>query len=445
MKDNIQLSDHFSYKRLLRFTFPSIIMMVFTSIYGVVDGFFISNYVNSIGFAAVNLILPFIMILSTIGFMIGTGGSALVAKYLGEGKKEEANKIFSLLIYVLIGTGIVLTILGQLFLKQILVLLGATEAMMDYCIDYGRVGLISLVPFMLQVAFQELLIASEKPKLGLKITLLAGCTNMVLDFLFVGVFSWGVIGAAAATAVSECIGGIIPLIYFLSPNKSLLRLTTPSKNPRYLGNALLNGASEFMTTVSMSLVNMIYNYKLILLAGEDGVAAYGVIMYVAFVFISMFIGYSIGAAPIISFNYGSGNTSELKNMLKKSLVIIGIFSIIMLAASELLAGPLSHLFVGYDTKLCALTKRAFALFSLSYLLAGFNIFASALFTALNNGLISAFISFSRVLLFQVLFVMILPVFLGTDGIWISMPLAEVFSIIVSAFCIIKARNRYQYY
>ena len=445
MKDTIKLSDHFTNGRLLRFTFPSIVMMVFTSIYGVVDGFFISNYVNSTGFAAVNLILPFIMILSTVGFMLGTGGSALVGKFLGEGKNDQAKRIFSLLVYTIIITGIIFTVVAEIFLRKVAIMLGATDAMLEYCVEYGRIGLLSLTPFMLQTSFQALMVTAEKPKLGLFVTVLAGCANMILDFVFVGGLGWGVGGAAFATAISECIGGLVPLVYFIMPNKSLLRLTAPEKDIRFLASASANGASELMTNFSMSFVNMIYNIQLLRFIGEDGVAAYGVIMYVGFVFVAVFIGYSMGSAPLVSFNYGAANTSELKNIFKKSIRIIAVFAVAMLVAAELSSGLVSGIFVGYDEDLMVLTKHAFMLYSLSYLLAGFNIYASAFFTALNNGLISALISFSRVLLFQVTSVLLLPLVLDTDGIWLSMFAAEIPSLIIAVICLRKYRNRYEYY
>ena len=435
----IQLSDHFTYKKLLRFTFPSIIMMIFISIYGVIDGIFVSNFVGKTSFAALNLIMPFLMILGTIGFMIGTGGSALVAKTLGEGKEKKANSIFSMLIYVVIFSGIVLTVLGIAFLRPISMMLGAKGVMIGECVTYGRIILLALVPFMIQNAFQSFLVTAEKPNLGLIITVAAGVTNIILDALFIVVFKWGLAGAAWATAISQCVGGFIALIYFAGPNKSCLRLD---------GKALLktctNGSSELMSNLSMSLVTMVYNIQLMRFAGEDGIAAFGVIMYVNFIFISVFIGYSIGTAPIIGYHYGADNTDELKSMRKKSLVLISIFSVVLTIIAISLASTLSRIFVGYDEALLEMTTRAFMIYSLSFLLCGFNIYGSAFFTALNNGLISALISFLRTLVFQIGAIMILPLIYGLDGIWYSVNVAEVMALIMTGFFFIKMKKRYHY-
>lgn len=444
MKKIIQLSDHFTYNKLLRFTFPSIVMMIFTSIYGVVDGFFVSNFAGKTAFASVNLIFPFIMILGGMGFMIGTGGTALVSLVLGTGDKEKANRYFSMMIYLTILLGILLTVIGILFTRPMTVFLGATPEMTEDCIVYGRIVFLFLATFMLQNVFQSFLIAAERPKLGLAATIGAGVTNMVLDALFVGVFRWGVAGAALATGISQCVGGLFPLIYFLRPNTSLLRLTRAKLELKPILQACANGSSELMSNISGSIVSMIYNFQLLRYVGENGVSAYGVLMYVQFIFIAIYIGYSIGAAPIISYHYGAGNDKELKNMLKKSVLLITGASLVLTAASFLLATPLSRIFVGYDADLLALTSHALRLFSLSFLLAGFNIFASSFFTALNNGAVSAAISFLRTLLFQTAAVLVLPLFLGVDGIWLAITVAEVFAFTLSASFLFAKRGKYHY-
>ncbi len=440
----IQLSDKFNYRRLLRFVFPSIVMMIFTSVYGVVDGLFISNYVGSTGFAGVNLIMPYVMMLSSLGFMIGTGGSALVGMVLGQGDKEKANRIFSLLVYFAIAVGVVLSVVGQACLVPIAKSFGAEGELLEYCITYGRIAFLTTPAYMLQYLFQSLTVTAEKPRLGLAVTVIAGCTNIVLDFLFVGVFGWGVDGAAWATAFSELLGGGIPLIYFIMPNNSLLRVGKPEKNLRYLIKTCTNGSSEFMTNVSISLVNMVYNYQLMRMISEDGVAAYGVIMYVNFIFIASYVGYSMGSAPIVSFKLGAEDYDELKGLFKKSLTIISVLAVVMLAAGQILAAPLSKIFVGYDESLYEMTKHAFRLYATNYVIAGFNIFSSAFFTALNNGLISALISFLRVLLFQISAVLILPEIIGLNGVWIAMTVAEACSLIVSVICLYRHRNVYHY-
>lgn len=441
---NIQLSDHFTYTKLFRFCLPSVVMMVFTSIYGVVDGLFISNFVGKVPFAAVNLVMPFIMMIGGIGFMIGTGGSALAAKTLGEGRPELANRYFTMMIKLAVVCGLTLAVIGTILIRPIAIWLGATDAMLGYAVTYGRIALIFNTTFILQNVFQSFFVVAQKPKLGLTAIVLAGVTNMVLDALFIAVFHWGVAGAALATALSECVGGLFGLFYFLRPNTSLLQLVKTKTELPVLLKACGNGSSELMTNISSSLVSMLYNYQLLRFSGEDGVATYGVLMYVQFIFIAMFIGYTIGTSPIVSYNYGSGNHAELKNMLKKGLKIMGIAGFVMMLAAQILAGPLARIFVGYDKALFEMTKHAFRIFSFAFILAGFNVFASAFFTALNNGAISALISFMRTLVFQMLSVILLPLLLGIDGIWLAITVAEVCACIVSFGLLIKYRKHYHY-
>lgn len=440
----IQLSDHFTYQRLFRFTFPSIVMMIFTSVYGVVDGFFVSNFVGKTPFAAVNFIYPFIMVLGAAGFMFGTGGSALIAKTLGEGERDKANRLFSLIVYVSLASGIGIALLGCLTIRPIAVLLGAEGILLEDCVLYGRIILLALPAFMLQFAFQSFFITAEKPQLGLAVTVASGVTNMVLDALLVAVFPLGLVGAALATAMSQVVGGIIPLFYFFRKNTSLLRLTHTTWDSRAMLNTCTNGFSELMSNISMSLVGMLYNAQLMHYAGENGVAAYGVLMYVNFVFLAAFIGYAVGTAPVVGFHYGAGNHSELKSLLKKSLVIIGGFSLGMLLLAQGLAGPLSGIFVGYDEQLFVLTLRGFRLYSFSFLFAGIAIYGSSFFTALNNGLISALISILRTMVFQIVAVIVFPLIWEIDGIWISIVAAELLAAVVTICCIGGMRKKYQY-
>ncbi len=440
----IQLSEHFTYKKLLLFTLPSIVMMIFTSIYSVVDGFFVSNYVGKTPFTAVNFITPFLMIIGAIGFMFGTGGSALISKTMGEGDKNKANQLFSLFIYVTIICGIIISALGMVFIHPIAAALGAEGEMLKNCVTYGRIILIAMPFFMLQFEFQSYFATSGKPQLGLFVTLAAGLTNIILDALFTAVLHWGLVGAAAATAFTQAIGGIIPLIYFCRPNSSLLQLTKTKFDKKSLIKACTNGSSELMTNISMSIVNMLYNVQLMKYAGEDGVAAYGVLMYVNLVFLALFIGYSIGTAPITGYNYGAQNHAELKNILKKSSVIIGIFAVCMLILAKVLARPLAEIFVGYDKSLFNLTLRGFKIFSFAFLFSGVSIYGSSFFTALNNGLISALISFLRTLVLQISAVLILPLILGIDGIWISIVVAEFMSMLITVTFIFKMKNKYHY-
>lgn len=441
----IKLSDHFTYGNLFRFTLPSIVMMVFTSIYGVVDGFFVSNYAGKTAFAAINLIMPFVMILGGMGFMIGTGGTALVSKSLGEGKKDEANRYFSMLVYLTIGLGVVLSVIGVVFMRPVSRLLGATDEMIGDCVLYGRIVTGFTVTFMLQNVFQSLMIAAEKPKLGLATTLASGFTNMVLDWLFVGVFGWGVAGAAVATGISQIVGGVIPLVYFILPNDSELKLIACGMDVRAMLKACGNGSSELMSNISSSVVSMIYNFQLMEYIGEDGISAYGVIMYVQFVFIAIFVGYSIGCAPIIGYHYGAENRDELKNMLKKSVVLMLGGGVVLTGLAIGSAGILSKIFVGYDAGLYALTVHAFRIFAFAFLLAGFNIFVSSFFTALNNGAVSAAVSFLRTLVFQTASVILLPLIIDVDGIWLAMVVAEICAFIISLTFLITKRKKYGYF
>lgn len=440
----IQLSDHFTYQKLLRFTFPSIVMMIFTSIYGVVDGFFVSNFVGKTPFAAVNFIYPFLMMLGAVGFMFGTGGSALIAKTMGEGDRDRANRLFSLFVYLSVLCGAVIMALGMAALHPIAYLLGARDTMLEQCVRYGRVVLAALPAFVLQMEFQSFFITAEKPKLGLWVTVASGLANMIFDALFVAVFRWGLVGAAAATALSQVVGGVVPLCYFFRPNTSLLRLTKTKFDGGALWKACTNGSSELMSNISMSLVSMLYNAQLMKYAGEDGVAAYGVLMYVNMIFLAAFIGYSIGTAPVIGYHYGAGNHKELGSLLRKSLLLIGIFSLSMLGLAEGLAGPLSRIFVGYDQGLFELTRRGFGIYSFSFLFAGLAIYGSSFFTALNNGLVSAVIAFLRTLVFQVVAVMLLPLIWGIDGIWISIVIAELMAAAVTALFLLGRRSKYHY-
>ena len=443
---NIKLSDHFSYGRLLRFTMPSIAMMIFTSIYGVVDGFFVSNFAGKTPFAAVNLIMPVLTVVATVGFMFGTGGTAIVAKVLGEGDRQRANRYFSLFTYTAFSLGVLFSLLGILWIRPIARLLGAEGELLENCVVYARINLIATPFFVLQLLFQSFFITAEKPQLGLAVTISSGVTNMVLDAVLVTLLPqpFKLIGAAAATAMSQVVGGVVPLFYFFRENSSTLRLG----KTRYEGKAILractNGSSEFMSNISMSLVGMLYNLQLIAYAGENGVAAYGVMMYVSMIFSGAFIGYSIGTSPVIGYHYGAQNHPELKSLLPKRLSLIGIFGICMVTAAELLAVPLARIFVGYDPELMALTVSGFRIFALSFLFMGFAVFFSGFFTALSDGLTSALISFLRTLVFQVAAVLALPLIWGIDGIWASIAAADCMAVVLGMGFLILKRKKYQY-
>lgn len=441
---NIKLSDHFTYAKVVRFCLPPIVMMVFTSIYGVVDGLFISNFVGKVPFAAINLVMPFVMVLGGIGFMIGTGGSALVAKTMGEGDNERANRYFTMMVMLTTIFGVVLSVLGIVLMRPISLWLGATPAMLEDCVIYGRVVLLFNTAFMMQSVFQTFLTTAEKPKLGLGITVTAGVINMVLDALFIAVFQWGVAGAALATGLSQLVGGLIPLVYFARPNTSVLRLVRTRLEVGPIIKACTNGVSELMSNIAGSIVSILYNFQLLRLAGEDGVAAYGVLMYIQFIFIAIFIGYTIGTAPVVGYHYGAQNDRELKSLLRKSTLLTAVTGVAMMLLAQVLAAPLSGIFVGYDAALFEMTQHAFKLFSFSFILAGFNIFVSSFFTALNNGMVSGVISLLRTLVFQMLSVLILPLLFGLDGIWWAITVAECFAFVISVAFLIAKRKQYRY-
>ena len=442
----IQLSDHFTYGRLIRFTIPSITMMIFTSVYGVVDGFFVSNFAGKTPFAAVNLIMPFLMIIATVGFMFGTGGSALVAKSFGEGEPERANRSFSLFVYVSFALGVLLAVLGIVFIRPISVLLGAEGELLENCVTYARIILAALPFYVLQLLFQSFFVTAEKPQLGLAVTVSAGLTNMVLDAVLVILLPQPhkLAGAAAATALSQVVGGTMPLFYFARKNSSILRLGRTAFDGRAILKACTNGSSEFMSNVSMNIVGMLYNTQLLKFAGENGVAAYGVMMYVSMIFSAAFIGYSIGTAPVVGYHDGAKNYAELRSLLRKSLVMIGVFGVCMVASAELLSSRLARIFVGYDAALMELTVSGFQIFALSFVFMGFAIYGSSFFTALNDGLTSAVISFLRTLVFQVAAVLLLPAIWDIDGIWMSIVVAEFMAVVLTAAFLATKRRKYHY-
>lgn len=440
----IQLSDHFTYRRLLRFVISPVLMMICTSLYSIVDGFFVSNYVGKTPFAAVNLIMPVCMGLGTIGTMVGTGGSAIVSQVLGEGNREKADKYFSMLVYFSIIISILLSAIGFIFARPIAVLLGATGELLENCVVYSRILFIALTAFVLQNVFQSFFVTAEKPSLSLKISIIAGVTNVVLDFLFIRVFHWGIAGAAIATGLGQVVGGIVPIIYFARENDSLLKLVRAGFDGKILLKTFSNGSSEMVTNLSTSLVNILYNFQLMKMAGENGVAAYGIIMYVNFIFMAIFFGYSIGSAPIIGYHYGAANHDELKNLFRKSVILMGGAGVVLTALAELLTVPLVTVFASYDAELFAMTCHGFRLYSFAFVIMGINVWGSAFFTALGNGVVSAAISFLRTLVFQIVVVIALPIFLGIDGIWLAIVAAELLALIITVIFFVVKREKYQY-
>ena len=444
MAQPISLSEHFGYRKLLRFTVPSMVMMVFTSIYSIVDGMFVSNFVGKTPFAAINLIMPFLMVLGVIGYMLGTGGSALVAKLLGEGQEQRARRVFSLLVVAGVCVGVVFGAAGIAALPKVSVWLGADQSMVGHCVQYGRIILLALPFFVLQYMFQSLMVTAERPKLGLWVTVAAGLMNIVLDFVLIVVLGMGLQGAAWATAASQVTGGLLPLVYFLCPNSSRLRLVVPVMDWLALVQACSNGLSEFFGNVSGSIVSMCYNYQLMRYIGQDGVSAYGVIMYVQFIFFAVFLGYTMGSSPIVSYCHGAKNYAELHNIFVRSMRIMGVLGLVLTAGMELLAWPLTKVFVGYDPALFDLTRRAFMIYGASYVLVGFNFYTSAFFTALNNGVLSALQATTRALVFETAAVFVLPALFGAGSIWFSVVVAECLALMLSAVLLMANQKRYHY-
>ncbi len=453
MEERIHLNEHFNYRKLVKFVLPSVAMMVFISVYGIVDGFFVSNFAGEIPFVALNLIYPLIMILGSVGFMLGTGGNAVVSKILGEGDAKRANRIFSMLVYATVAIGVALAITGILIARPVAELFAATEKdmsaseraeLIDSCVLYARIILAALPSFMLQNAFQGFFVTAEKPRRGLYVTVAAGVCNIVLDALFVAGFQGGLIGAAIATAISQCVGGILPLAYFARKNDSLLRLGKTRFEAKVFFKVCVNGMSELMTNIALSVVTILYNAQLMRYIGVNGVAAYGIMMYIGFIFIAVFIGYSIGVAPIIGFHYGAENRAELKSVFTKSVLLLTALGVCMTIAAAVFASPLSRIFVGENRELHLLATRGLRIYALSFLLAGLNIFCSSFYTALSNGVLSLLVSFFRTFLCQAIAVLVLPLWLALDGIWLSSIAAEAVTFILAIILLLTTRKKYGY-
>lgn len=445
MKQQIQLSDHFTYSRLIRFTLPSICMMIFTSVYGMVDGFFVSNIAGKTAFASLNLIVPFLQILGGVGAMLGVGGGALVAKSLGEGAVLKARQYFTMMMYLMLGTSIFFTVAGIAVLRPVAYLFGATDAMIGDVMTYGTICLLFNTAMQAQYTFQNYLIVAEKPKLALGVVIAAGVTNMVLDYVLMAVIPMGIAGAALATGLSQCIAGIIPFIWFLSKkNRSALRFTKTKLEIRPMLLACGNGASEMLSSVSGSITGVLYNFQLMKYAGENGVAAYGVVMYAAFIFLGIFNGYSQGSTPIVGYHYGAQNYKEIKSILKRSLIMLGSAAVLLTMSAVLLARSIASVFVGYDVELLNMTAHAFVICAIPFLVMWFNMYTSSFFTALNNGAVSAAISFVRALVFPVICIMVMPMIWKIDGVWYSLVSSEILSVFVSLSFLLGKRKLYKY-
>ena len=444
MRSRIHLSEHFTYRKLLQFTLPSIVMNLFASLYIVADGFFVANFAGKTEFAAVNLIMPVLNIMGTIGYMFGVGGSALIARTLGEEKHERANRLFSLIVLFSSCLAVLMMVPGFIFMPRIAALLGAEGQLLENSTLYGRIFILALPAWIWVYEFQLFFVTAEKPGLGLAVTVCAGLCNVALDALFIIVFKWGLAGAAAASALTQFVGGVIPIIYFSRRNNSLLRLVKPIWDGRAIVKCCTNGSSEFMAEAAASLVGTVYNMQLLRYAGEDGVVIYGLLMYVSLIFTAIFVGYSNGVGPVISFQYGAQNHGEMKNLRKRSLTIIAITSAVMFTSSEILAQPFSALFLKGAENLLPDAIHAFRIVSVAYLFTGMAVFCSAFFTALNNGQISALISFLRTFVFELGAVLLLPLLLGVNGIWYSVVFAELMAAVTGTIFMFALRKRYHY-
>jgi len=442
----IELQGHYGYGRLVRTMLPSIATMIVSSIYSIADGLFVSNYAGSTAFAAMNIIWPGIQILAVFGLMVGAGGSALVSKTLGEGDQDKACRIFSMLTRITMLAGIAMAFLFFILMKPLTWVLGAEGGMIQMATTYGRIIVITLPLYMIQMMFQPFFMVAEKPELGTQISIICGVVNIVLDALFIIVFRLGLIGAALGTAISIATGGLFSLIWFLSKrNKTHLQFRKNVKTEwKHVGKSCSNGLSEYVGNVALSVVSICYNLQLMKYIGESGVAAYGILMYLGFVFAAVFIGYNLSVTQIIAFNYGERNHTELRSLLHKSIILISVGGVIMTTVAETAAAPLARFFVGYDESICILTIRAIRIYMLSFLICGLNMFASAWFTALNNGIISAISAFVRTFIFELGCVFILPTFFGVDGIWNAVNVAEVCALLFSAFLITAFSKKYGY-
>lgn len=442
----IELSGHYSYSRILKTCIPSVLMILTTSVYSIVDGLFVSNFAGTTSFAALNIIWPAIATVAAFGLMFGTGGSALVAMVIGQDDRDRANGIFTMLIRAMLILGAVCGTLLFIFMRPVSIWLGADEAMLPDCIRYGRILVCAMPAFMSQMAFNSFFMTAEKPQLGTLLTVICGITNIAFDALFIVVFGWGLTGAAIATVLGMAVGGIYPLYYFSSKkrNTTKLKFVKADTDWHCIVRCCSNGLSEYVGNIALNIVSMCYNLQLMKLIGQDGVAVYGILMYIGYVYASVYIGYNIAVSPIVSFNYGAQNHDELKSLLRKSIVILLVAGTILTGLSEILSSPMAGIFVGYDPGLKALTARAIRIYMISFMICGLNMFVSAWFTALNNGIVSACAAFARTLVFEMGAIFILPLLLGLDGVWLAVDVADMLALVLAVILLSTFRKRYNY-
>ena len=438
----IKLSDHFSCAKLLLFAIPTIGMIMISITYDVVDGYFVSNYIGKTAFSAVNIIYPFQLLLSMVGYMFGSGGSALIAAELGDGNQQNARLYFTAIIKAAAAIGVVLAVAGVLLLRPVAVMIGATPEILEYGLPYGRTLFLFLPIMILGYTFQSILITAEKPKLGLYISLGNLFSNALLDWLFVAVFKWGMVGAAVATGIGACLNGLVPLIYFARPNSSPLHFCKGRVQVKPLLKACGNGSSEMVNDMSTSLIFVLYNYQLLRMLGEDGVAAYGVTVFVEGIFAAVFYGLAMQATSIVGYHFGAKNYPELKSLLKNGIILNFISGILMFVLAQVSAPLISRIYVGYDETVYRLSVHAMRMYAFAFLLQGFNEYASAYFTGLNNGLVSGILAFTRTFLIQTVMILVLPLLLGTDGLWLAQAATEVFAAVIAIVFFITRKHEY---
>lgn len=439
------LGGHYGARRLFISSLPLIGMMVLISIYSIVDGLFVSNLVGTTAFAALNLIWPAIGLVGALGLMVGTGGAALVSKTLGEGDEPRANRYFSMFVEFILLLSVVLAVPLLVWMEPLAVAIGAEGEMVRQCAIYGRICAAGMPAFMMQMGIQPFFMVAGRPRMGTWISLVSGLLNIGLDALFIIVCGWGLAGAAAGSMLACCFGGFYPLWYFSSRfNRSSLAFKATGFEFGPLAKACSNGLSEFVGNISFNIVSMCYNWQLMRFYGENGVAAYSVILYLGFIFVAVYSGYNMTVTPLVGFNFGAGNKRELRSLLRHSLTLMLVLGVLLAGTAELLAGPAARLFVGYDSELTALTVHATRLYAPSFLITGLTLFVSAWFTGLNNGPVSALASFSRTFVFELSCVFLLPVLLGVNGIWLSAPAAEILSLFLGAALLLRFRSRYGY-
>ncbi len=441
---NTTISQKFTLTSLLKFALPTTIMMVVLSIYTLVDGVFVSNFVGELAFSAINIIFPFISLIFALGIMAATGGNALVANNLGQGDDEKARENFTLIVIFATGLGLLLMMVGIVFNKEIARLLGATPLIEEYARDYLST-LAPFIPLAIWMGFSQILFVTiGKPTLGLIATLVGGITNIIFDYLFIVVMNMGIKGAALGTGLGYSLPGLFFIYYFLFHRKNSLYFVKPRWRARVLLKTFTNGSSEFVANLATSITTFMFNLIILDLAGEQGVAAIGIILYAQFLLMSAFLGYAQGVAPIFSYAYGARDHLQLKKVFSISIRVIILFSLAIASFSYFASSSIVGIFVERQSQVFSLAKNGFSVFSLSFLFMGVNIFSSSLFTAFSNGKISASISFLRTLVFILGYLLFLPRFLGLPGVWLAIPLAEFTTMFFSISYLTIQRKKYHY-